>query len=139
MISATFELEKETKNTIRYTEKAETGKPPAVGTIYIQKVGATGTDAPAHHGHRRSLAAVHPNPLLRCVGLFAGRSKYRYPSERSACRALAPLCYGGRSKLRPQARPPWIHAMDRVQRAATSSRPRLRAAADTQHTRENTR
>lgn len=37
MIQASFELEKETKNTIRYTEKPESGKPPAIGTIYIQK------------------------------------------------------------------------------------------------------
>ena len=37
MIKASFELEKETKNTIRYTEKPEPGKPPAIGTIYIQK------------------------------------------------------------------------------------------------------
>ena len=37
MIKASFELEKETKNTIRYTEKPETGMPPAIGTIYIQK------------------------------------------------------------------------------------------------------
>ncbi len=32
----TFSLERETKNTIRYSEQAN-GKPPAVGTIYIQK------------------------------------------------------------------------------------------------------
>ena len=37
MIKASFSLEKETKNTIRYTEKPEAGKPPAIGTIYIQK------------------------------------------------------------------------------------------------------
>ena len=37
MIKASFELEKETKNTIRYTEKPEAGKPPAIGTVYIQK------------------------------------------------------------------------------------------------------
>jgi len=37
MIKASFELEKETKNTIRYTEKPEAGKPPVIGTIYIQK------------------------------------------------------------------------------------------------------
>jgi hypothetical protein len=37
MIKATFELEKETKNTIRDTEKPEADKPPAIGTIYIQK------------------------------------------------------------------------------------------------------
>ena len=37
MIKAGFELEKETKNTIRYAEKPEAGKPPAIGTIYIQK------------------------------------------------------------------------------------------------------
>lgn len=37
MIKASFELEKETKNTIRYAEKPEVGKPPVIGTIYIQK------------------------------------------------------------------------------------------------------
>ena len=37
MIKASFELEKETKNTIRYAEKPEAGKPPVIGTIYIQK------------------------------------------------------------------------------------------------------
>ena len=31
-----FELEKETKNTIRYAEVAE-GQPPVIGTIYVQK------------------------------------------------------------------------------------------------------
>lgn len=31
-----FEVEKETKNTLRYTEKVE-GKPPVLGTIYVQK------------------------------------------------------------------------------------------------------
>ena len=32
----TFTLEKETKNTIRYQEETN-GKPPAVGTLYLQK------------------------------------------------------------------------------------------------------
>ncbi len=32
----TFTLERETKNTIRYQEDAA-GKPPAIGTIYVQK------------------------------------------------------------------------------------------------------
>ncbi len=32
-----FEYEKETKNTLRYMEKPQGGKPPAVGTLYIQK------------------------------------------------------------------------------------------------------
>lgn len=32
-----FKREKETKNTIRYQEVAEAGKPPIVNTIYIQK------------------------------------------------------------------------------------------------------
>ena len=32
----TFTLERETKNTIRYQEDAN-GKPPAIGTIYVQK------------------------------------------------------------------------------------------------------
>jgi len=32
-----FELERETKNTIRYTEVPEAGQPPRVGTLYVQK------------------------------------------------------------------------------------------------------
>lgn len=35
-IEAEFEIEKETKNTIRYEEVTE-GRPPAIRTIYIQK------------------------------------------------------------------------------------------------------
>jgi len=33
----TFEVEKETKNTVRYKEVPEKGQPPIVGIIYIQK------------------------------------------------------------------------------------------------------
>ncbi len=40
----TFTLERETKNTARYQESTE-GKPPAVGTLYVQKW-ALGTDLP---------------------------------------------------------------------------------------------
>lgn len=32
-----FKLEKATKNTFRYQEEPEDGKPPVVGTIYVQK------------------------------------------------------------------------------------------------------
>lgn len=32
-----FELEKETKNTIRYQEQAPEGQPAVIGTIYVQK------------------------------------------------------------------------------------------------------
>ncbi len=32
-----FEQEKETKNTIRFQEVPEAGKPPVIGTLYIQK------------------------------------------------------------------------------------------------------
>ena len=35
--TATFELEKETKNTVRYSETPEEGVAPVVNTIYIQK------------------------------------------------------------------------------------------------------
>jgi hypothetical protein len=35
-IERDFELEKETKNTIRYAEVAE-GQPPIIGTLYVQK------------------------------------------------------------------------------------------------------
>jgi hypothetical protein len=37
MIKAGFELEKETKNTIRSTEKPEAGQSPVISTIYIQQ------------------------------------------------------------------------------------------------------
>jgi len=32
-----FEKEKETKGTVRYQEIPEAGKPPVVGTLYLQK------------------------------------------------------------------------------------------------------
>jgi len=32
-----FEKEKETKNTIKFSEKQEKGKPPVIGTLYVQK------------------------------------------------------------------------------------------------------
>ena len=41
-IERVFEIEKETKNTIRYSEVAE-GQPPIIGTIYVQKWALTGT------------------------------------------------------------------------------------------------
>lgn len=31
-----FEMEKETKNTVRFQEVSE-GKPPVIGTLYVQK------------------------------------------------------------------------------------------------------
>ena len=35
--TATFELEKETKNTVRYSETPDEGVAPVVNTVYIQK------------------------------------------------------------------------------------------------------
>ena len=35
--TATFELEKEPKNTVRYSETPDEGVAPVVNTIYIQK------------------------------------------------------------------------------------------------------
>jgi hypothetical protein len=35
-VERVFEVEKETKNTVRYAEVAE-GQPPVIGTIYVQK------------------------------------------------------------------------------------------------------
>jgi len=32
-----FEFEKETKNSVRYKEVPEAGKPPIVGSLYVQK------------------------------------------------------------------------------------------------------
>ena len=32
-----FEFEKETKNSVRYKEVPEDGKPPIVGSLYVQK------------------------------------------------------------------------------------------------------
>ena len=37
-----FDIEKETKNTLRYAEVAE-GQPPIVGTLYVQKWAFKGT------------------------------------------------------------------------------------------------
>ena len=36
LISATFKLDKETKNTVRYAEEAENRR-PVVGTVYVGK------------------------------------------------------------------------------------------------------
>ncbi len=36
VIERAFEFEKETKNTLRYSEVAE-GQPPVIGTLYVQK------------------------------------------------------------------------------------------------------
>ena len=41
-LSSTFQMEKETKNTIRYAEVAE-GQPPVIGTLYVQKWAVKGT------------------------------------------------------------------------------------------------
>ena len=35
--SLSFKRLRETKNTVRFEEQTEPGKPPVVGTIYIQK------------------------------------------------------------------------------------------------------
>lgn len=35
--SVKFEFEKETKNSVRYKEVPEEGKPPIVGSLYVQK------------------------------------------------------------------------------------------------------
>ena len=32
-----FKKEKETKNTVKYEEVPEQGKPPVIGTMYLQK------------------------------------------------------------------------------------------------------
>jgi hypothetical protein len=32
-----FKKDKDTKNTVRFDEVAEEGKPPVVGTLYVQK------------------------------------------------------------------------------------------------------
>ena len=35
--SITFELERETKNTLRFAEVADAGQPPVIGTLYVAK------------------------------------------------------------------------------------------------------
>ena len=37
IFSVQMDMEKETKNTIRYQERPEGGQPPRIGTLYIQK------------------------------------------------------------------------------------------------------
>jgi hypothetical protein len=41
-IERDFQVEKETKNTVRYAEVAE-GQPPVIGTLYLQKWALKGT------------------------------------------------------------------------------------------------
>jgi len=36
-VSLSFTKEKETKNTVRYQEAPEEGRPPIIGTLYVQK------------------------------------------------------------------------------------------------------
>jgi len=36
-LTITFTRERETKNTVRFTEDERPGQPPVVGTLYIQK------------------------------------------------------------------------------------------------------
>ena len=43
--TATFELEKETKNTVRYSETPDEGVAPVFNTVYIQKL-VLGKNAP---------------------------------------------------------------------------------------------
>ncbi len=35
--TVTFEIEKETKNTVKYNEVPEAGQAPIIGTLYVQK------------------------------------------------------------------------------------------------------
>lgn len=41
-VSIRFELEKETKNAVRYKEVPEEGRPEIVGTLYVKKFHAGG-------------------------------------------------------------------------------------------------
>lgn len=43
-VTVTFEKEKETKNTVRFQEKPGEGKPPVIGSLYVQKWFANGRD-----------------------------------------------------------------------------------------------
>ena len=36
-VTLQFEIERETKNTVRYAEVAESGQPPRIGMLYVQK------------------------------------------------------------------------------------------------------
>jgi len=40
----TFTKEKETKNTVKYQEDERPGKPPIVGSLYVQKWAAAGRE-----------------------------------------------------------------------------------------------
>lgn len=85
MVRASFELEKETKNTIRYAEKPEAGKPPVIGTILHTEVGAARADAADHHRYGRSLGPS--DDILRRY-LKDAEDLVRWRA-RSVCRAFA--------------------------------------------------
>jgi len=36
-VTVLFKKEKETKNTVRFTEGTKVGEPPIIGTLYVQK------------------------------------------------------------------------------------------------------
>lgn len=44
-IAITFLKERETKNTVRFTEITKDGEPPLVGALYIQKTALAGFNA----------------------------------------------------------------------------------------------
>lgn len=43
--TVTFKREKETKNTVKFEEQPEAGKPPIIGSLYIQKWAAGAAQA----------------------------------------------------------------------------------------------
>lgn len=45
VVEVNFVKEKETKNTIKYSEVPEEGQPPIVGTLYVQKWFAGSADS----------------------------------------------------------------------------------------------
>lgn len=45
VVEVNFEKEKETKNTVKYSEVPEEGQPPIVGTLYVQKWFAGSADS----------------------------------------------------------------------------------------------
>lgn len=43
-IEVSFEMERETKNTVRFDEVLKGGEPPKIGTLYVQKWALNGLD-----------------------------------------------------------------------------------------------
>jgi hypothetical protein len=89
-----FTIERETKNTVRYQEQTA-GKPPAIGTLYVQKwlLGENPPPSAFRDDSSRAtltgvpirLEATHPPEGVTMIALCAPKSTRHVCSTRMSC------------------------------------------------------